>query len=34
MNFLPALAWNEDPPDLYHLKSWDYKHKPQQGLCV
>jgi hypothetical protein len=27
-NFLPVLASNHNPPNLYLLNSWDYRHEP------
>jgi hypothetical protein len=31
-NFLPGLALNCDPPDLYLLSSWDYRCEPGYRL--
>jgi hypothetical protein len=35
LTFLPRLASNHSPPDLYHLSSWDYRHVwvTVLGLC-
>jgi hypothetical protein len=31
VNFLPTMMSMHDPPDLYLLSSWDYKH---ESLCL
>jgi hypothetical protein len=31
-NFLPWLASNHNPSNLYLLSSWDYKHVPHPGF--
>jgi hypothetical protein len=29
VNYFPRLASKHDPPDLYFLNNWDYRHEPR-----